>query len=141
VFQKEFRLDFGDFCMLGFMDDLTPDYRLLRDYKSCSLNSSKKYFKDDYYQLDVYAMAIEQEKGFIPTLEVCMIERKGNCMFKGGREVLKVGDNIWYHTRETTVERQDWLREDIRRVAEEISMYYTVYQKLAGVYGKERTEG
>lgn len=130
IFQKHFWLDLGDFWLYGIIDDISEDLKLIRDYKTASLNSSQQYYGKDYWQLDVYAMWVLQEIGEIPQLEVCVIERKGNCTLQGGRSVLSVGNEVWYIQRETTVERMDFLKNDIIRVAEEISEYYTLFKKI-----------
>lgn len=129
IFQKEIKLDFGDFYVKGFIDDTAPDQSKIRDYKSASNKSREKYYKDDYYQLDIYALAIQQECGKIPELEVCIIERLGNG-FRGGRDVMFVGSNVWYHTRETSQERLDMLAKWIVTTTKEISEYWEVFQKL-----------
>jgi hypothetical protein len=130
-FQKDFMLRYDGFAVIGFIDDASDDFKHIRDYKTCSKNSSKRYYKDNYYQLDLYALWVEQEFGYLPEkLEVFMVERTGNPFKGGGRSVLKVGEDVWSHFRPVDRERLNWLREDIRRVANEISMYYNVYQKL-----------
>jgi uncharacterized Fe-S cluster protein YjdI len=131
LFQQEVKIDFGDFYLLGYIDDATPDLTKLRDYKTCSLNSSKQYYKEDYYQLDIYAMWVLQETGKVPKeLEVCMIERAGNCFRGGGRNVLSVKDEVWYHPRETSVERMEYLRHYIRATAMDISKHYKAFLTL-----------
>lgn len=133
VFQKEIKIDFGDFYVLGYMDDATEDYMHVRDYKTCSLNSSKQYYTPEYKQLDIYAMWVKQETGKFPKkLEVCMIERAGNCFKGGGRKVLTVKDEVWYHERKTSVARQKELKEYIRSTAEDISRHYKAYLTLTG---------
>ena len=128
VFQQEAWLDLGDFKLRGFLDDMTEDGTWIRDYKTASENSSKKYYQDDYYQLDIYAMWILQEFGILPEkMEVCIIERKGN-PFKG--EDLVVGDNVWYVDRPINPMRIQELREDIIKVTHEISGYYKTFLKL-----------
>jgi hypothetical protein len=130
TFQKEFKLDFGEFYVLGFIDDCNNNLTKIRDYKTCSKKSGEKYTKDDYYQLDIYAMAIKQETGKLPKeLEVCCIEREGNG-FKGGRDVMNVANDVWYIQRKTTKERQDYLKKYILETAMEISKYYTIFEKL-----------
>lgn len=133
VFQKEIKIDFGDFYLLGYIDDASEDFMHLRDYKTCSENSSRQYYEDDYYQLDIYAMWVLQEFGKLPEkLEVCMIEREGNA-FRGGRSNLKVKGRVWYHERVTTDKRQQMLRDYIRSTAEEISEHFQIFQKLTGL--------
>lgn len=134
VFQKEIKIQFDGFYLLGYIDDANESFTHLRDYKTCSENSSKQYYEDGYHQLDIYAMWVLQEFGKLPEkLEVCMVEREGNCFFSGGRSVLRVKDRVWYHERETTDERQQMLREYIQSTAEEISKHFQVYQKLTGM--------
>ena len=131
VFQQEFMLEFDGFALLGYLDDATKDFKHIRDYKTCSKNSSKKYYKEDYYQLDIYAMWVEQRFGYLPdTLEVLMIERTGNPFKGGGRDVLQVGMEAWSHFRHTNQDRIHFLREDIRRTAHEISQAWEVYNKM-----------
>lgn len=131
VFQQEFLLDFGDFALLGFLDDATEDFKHIRDYKTCSENSSKQYYKDDYYQLDIYALWVAQKFGYIPDrMEVLMIERTGNPFKGGGRSVLQVGSKWWSHERQTSHQRVEFLQADITRVAHEIAQSWGVYQKL-----------
>lgn len=130
-FQHQFILRFDGFGLLGYIDDATEDFIHIRDYKTCSVSSSKRYYKDDYYQLDIYAMWVQQHLGFLPeVLEVLMIERTGNPYKGGGRSVLKVGGEVWSHYRETSQERINFLREDIKKVAEEISQTWEVFQKM-----------
>jgi hypothetical protein len=109
---------------------MTPDRTHIRDYKTASEKSCKKYYEDPYEQLDVYALAVQQETGKVPKkLEVCAIERTGNG-FKGGRNVLKVGENIWYIERKTSKERLAKLEDKIQQTVEEISFYYKIFKKL-----------
>lgn len=130
VYQKRFEIDLGEFVVIGYIDDLLEDLTKIRDYKTASKNSSKQYYTDTYWQLDLYAMWVVQQTGKIPELEVVIVERKGNCMFQGGREVLSVGNEVWYVPRETSYERLDWLKNDLIQVATEISDAWKVYQKL-----------
>ena len=130
VFQQEIKIPFDGFYVKGFIDDCSPDYTTIRDYKSASLNSSKKYYEDEYDQLDVYAMGIKHLTGKLPkNLEVVCIERLGNG-FRGGRDVMTVGENIWVIPRKTSKERQQQLKERIIRVTKEISDYHKVFLKL-----------
>lgn len=130
VLSDEFEIDFGEFVLVGIIDDRTKDWSKIRDYKTASKNSAKKYEEDEYFQLDVYALKTYLESGFIPELEVKIIERKGNCMFTGGREVLTVGKEIWTIERKTSEERLEALKREIITTAIEISEYYKQYLKL-----------
>lgn len=130
VFQKEFKLKYDGFYVLGYIDDMLPDATKIRDYKTASKKSGKKYEEDAYFQLDLYALAIKQETGKLPKeLEVCIIERLGNG-FNGGRDVMTVGNDVWYVQRKTNKERLKKLEQTILQTAEEISEYYQVFLKL-----------
>lgn len=126
-FQVEGEIDFGDFVLQLFIDDTLPDFKKIRDYKTASVNSKAKYYKDTYVQLDIYAKWVLQKYGFIPEAEVCIIERLGNCMHGGGRSKLSVGNSIWYNPVVCTEERMNVLEQDIRRVVHEISDHYKMY--------------
>ena len=78
----------------------------------------------------MYALKAIEETGVIPKLEVCIIERKGNANFGGGRKALKVGKSVWYVERETNEERLDKLRAEIEETVKEISNYYKTYLKV-----------
>lgn len=131
VFQKEIEINFEDFYLKGFIDDMTEDFMHIRDYKSASDNSRKQYYKDDYWQLDVYGMWVKQEKGKLPEkADVVIVERAGNCFRGGGRKVLSVKNEVWYHDRELTEERQEILKNKILTTAQEISDAYKVFLKM-----------
>jgi len=130
VFQKEFKIQYDGFYVLGYIDDMLPDATKIRDYKTASKKSGKKYEEDAYFQLDLYALAIQKEFGQLPkSLEVCIIERAGNG-FNGGRDVMTVANDVWYVERKTNKERLDNLEKKIISTAQEISNYYTIFTKL-----------
>jgi len=130
TFQKEIEVDFGEFVLFGYIDDCKEDLSVIRDYKTASKSSKEKYYSSDFCQLDFYAMFAIQETGEIPDLEVVIIERKGNCMFSGGREKLSVGTNIWTNPIYTDLDRIEHLKEDLTSVVHEISDYYNLYLSL-----------
>jgi hypothetical protein len=130
IFQKEFKIQYDGFYVLGYIDDALPDYTKIRDYKTASKKSGKKYEEDDYFQLDLYALGIKKEFGKLPkSLEICIIERLGNG-FNGGRDVMSVGNDVWYVHRTTDKKRLDNLQKKIIATAKEISEYYEVFTKL-----------
>lgn len=132
-FQQEVKLWLGaDLYLLGYIDDATQDLMHIRDYKTASENSSKRYYEDDYAQLDLYAMWVKQETGKLPDkMEVCIIERKGNCFgMVNRRDLLSLGSRVWYHERKTTEERLDKIKAGLMKVVFEISDRYKVYKQL-----------
>ena len=81
----------GSFDVLMYIDDINEEMTKIRDYKTGSKSSLKKYEKPEYKQLHVYSAWVYQETGLIPEAEVYTIERKGNCMMGKGRTALTVG--------------------------------------------------
>lgn len=131
VFQQEAIIDFGRFKLLGYIDDMSKDITHIRDYKSASDNSRKQYYEDDYYQTDIYAMWVKQETKKLPEkTDVVIVERAGNCFRGGGRSVLSVKGQVWYHERQINVERQIYLKKYIEKTVKEISDCYKVFLKL-----------
>lgn len=118
--------------LLGYIDDGNKELTWIRDYKTASNNSRQKYYKDDYVQLDLYAMWVLQETGKLPEkLEVCIIERKGNCFgMVERRDLLSVGKEVWYHEREISKERLDKIKSDLIQAVMDISKAYSIYLKM-----------
>lgn len=125
---EQFFIDYGAFVFTGIIDDRTEDWRKLRDYKTASKKSVLQYYKEEYTQLDLYALAAIEKTGVIPELEVLAIERKGNA-YRGGRGVLKVGGEVWTIEKGTTEERLQRLKEEIFTTVAEISEYYKIFLK------------
>ncbi|MEX0595850.1 MAG: hypothetical protein WD512_05050, partial [Candidatus Paceibacterota bacterium] len=120
--------------LLGYIDDATKDLTYIRDYKTGSKNSCKKYYENDYYQLDLYSAYVRDVTGKLPDIaEVCMIERSGNCFgMVERRDLLEVKNEIWYHERKISDDRIDFVLHDLRRVVKEISDLYKVFLKVNG---------
>jgi hypothetical protein len=132
LFQQEVKLYIASGVYVkGFLDDLAPDHSKIRDYKTCSKNSSEKYYKPSYYQLDIYALWVQEQKGFIPELEVCAIERKGNCFgMVNRRDLLSVGNDVWYIQRETNQLRLDMVQADLLSTVKEISEMCKIFKQV-----------
>lgn len=127
-FEREIKLDLGDFYVKGFIDTNDKDCKVLIDYKTGSMDKEDEYKKDDYTQLVLYAGAIEQETGKLPeSAHVELIERVGNA-FRGedlalGTEVLKIPQDI-------SPERVAKVKKDVVDIAKEISDYYRVFNLI-----------
>lgn len=135
VFQQEGVLDFGDFVVLLYIDDMTPDFKKLRDYKTKSESSKGDLHDDKKHQLEIYSLWVKQEHGFIPDeVEYCVIERLGgaDCMKGGGRKVLKVGEKVWYEPYTIADGRLEQTKQLILTTVKEISEYYRTYVKIFG---------
>lgn len=127
---KEFEVDFGDFVLYGIVDDQKDNFKFLRDYKTGSINSLKQYKKSDYKQLKFYALKCLELHGEVPEMEVCAIERRGNCSLRGGREVLTVGELVEYVPLKTTIEELEELKKEIRNTVIDISENYKMFKLL-----------
>lgn len=125
-FQDLVSVDFGEFVLEGFLDDATEDRSIIRDYKTASKSSMKKYFKDDYYQLDIYALDYFKKYNILPEkLEVCIIERSGSHI----KPPLTVS-GVQYHERKTSEERLIFIEQEIRKTVKEISDCYKFFKTL-----------
>lgn len=131
LFEEEFALDMGDFVVQCFIDDSKEDFSFIRDYKTASDSSRKKYYQDDYDQLDVYALAVHDEFKIIPKVELKIIERSGNA-FSGGRKALKVAGEVWTHELKMDKTKLNNMDKALRKSVQEISDFYQVYLKVAG---------
>lgn len=128
LFEKEVRITFPGFYLKGFIDSASENLKSILDYKTASENSRKKYYTDEYEQLDIYAMGIKEETGEYPEkMWVEILERVGN-PFRG--ESLSLGTALWVSEREIDEKRLERIKEDILRTTEDISRYYTVFTKL-----------
>jgi len=131
-FQHEAIIDFGNFVLLGYLDDATKDFLTIRDYKTKSESTMKKLISPDVYQLEVYGLYVQKMLGITPkTYEYCVIERLGGgeCMRGGGRESLSVGQNVWYMEKEVTQDRIKETEKLIIDTVNEISSYYKTFLK------------
>lgn len=128
VFQSEVSIDFGDFCLEGFIDDTNEDRSIIRDYKTASESSAKKYSTLEYRQLEVYALDYYKKTGLIPHTEVCLILREGSHI----KPPMKVAGTriIPRSIAESTLnEVEQWVINTVS----EISTCYKVWLKINGV--------
>ena len=127
-FEREVKLDFGDFYVKGFIDTNDKECTTLIDYKTGSMDKVDVYESDDYNQLGIYAAAIEQETGKLPeSAHVELIERVGNA-FRG--EDLALGTEVARIPQDISPEKIEQIKADVLKVAKEISDYYRVFNLL-----------
>lgn len=130
TFQQKVELELPEnIRLIGYIDDCLNDLTIIDDIKTASYNSSQKYYKDDYYQLDIYGMWVKQQTGKYPTARVKIIERLGS-PFKEGRSGLSVGENFWIHERELSDARSKMITDYIMSTCEDISKHYKAYLDL-----------
>lgn len=132
VFQHEAVIDFGEFVLLGYIDDMSKDFSHVRDYKTKSEGSKKGLTSDKTFQLEVYTLYIQKMLNKeVKKWEYCIIERLGGaeCMRGGGRKVLTIGDRIWYEEKHITPERLVETEALIHKTVKEISDHYKTFLK------------
>ena len=127
-FEREIKLDFGDFYVLGFIDTNDKDTKTLIDYKTGAMNKVAVYEDEGYNQLGIYAAAIEQETGKLPeNAWVELIEREGNA-FRG--EKLVLGTKIEKIPQDISKENVEKVKNVVKKTAESISDYYRVFNLI-----------
>ena len=142
-FERKINLQMEGFIVVGYIDSNTLSHKTkggnkvevvdkILDYKTGDVSKKRAEYEDDKYtQLDIYAAAMQQETGSLPTdVKVILIDRTGNA-FKG--EELKLGKEFITITKDVTQERVDKVLKEVQEIAEEISAYYKLYLKLNGL--------
>lgn len=128
IFEKYVEIPFDKFRFIGYIDTASEDLSYIIDYKTGSENKQVEYSKEDYLQIKLYAGAVKQITGKLPSkAEVILIERLGN-PFKG--EKLVVGNNYWIIEQDISEESVEQAFQIVKDAAEEISKYYNVFKKL-----------
>ena len=136
VFQDEIVVDFGEFCLIGYIDDRSDEedgvVEIVRDYKTKSKSSKADLHDPKKLQLELYILGLQQRGWEVKNAEYMIIERLGGreCMKGGGRKSLKVGTNVWrepYMFSQKSIERAESI---VRKSVKEISDYYKVFKLL-----------
>lgn len=127
-FERKVKLELDGFYVVGFIDSNTSNFKKIMDYKTGDMGKAAEYDNDNYWQLEIYAMALEQETGILPEdARVILIERTGNA-FKG--EELKLGTQFQEIPRSLDVFRLEQVKAEIIKIAHEISDYYKVFLSM-----------
>jgi hypothetical protein len=143
-FEVETLLKMDGFFVKGYIDTmkLPDDHKgsghiieyvpAIADYKTGDISKKEEdYASDDYIQLEIYAASIEQVFGSLPEkADVLLIGRSGNA-FKG--EELKLTKEFITIKKDITPERIEEVKKLVQKVAEEISDYYTTFQRINGL--------
>ena len=96
LFQKRVHLKFDEFYLTGKIDSISSDYKEIIDYKTGSEGKEEKYIKDNYNQLQYYALGIIQEFNVIPekaTVEF-ITRLNGSRLTVSDRAVLRISCDI-----------------------------------------------
>jgi len=140
-FEVEVRLSMDGFYVLGFIDTMKMLYdhkgaghliegiSAIADYKTGSIEKKiMDYDSDDYIQLDLYAMALQERIGKLPEkMYVYLIGRSGNA-YAG--EELTLDKRFVEIEKHIDQKRVDQVKSEVQKIAEEISDYYKVFLKL-----------
>ncbi len=127
LFEYQTILEFNDFNVYGFIDSCSFDYKKIIDYKTGGVGKHNKYKLENYHQLQIYALSLQQMHCKTPdSANVEFITRKGN-PFKG--EVLKVADEkIIKIPIDISLKKLDSVEIDIVKIAKEIDEFYDDYR-------------
>lgn len=147
-FERKVELRMDGFYVLGYIDTnnfiplkkadigkLSKEVRgivtELVDYKTGDIEKrSPEYQSEDYWQVDIYAAALQQEQAIYPKKgSVVLIGRSGNA-FAG--EELNLTMQAAIIDKPISEERCKSVLKQVQEVAEEISAYYQAYLKLKG---------
>lgn len=138
-YEVEIVIDRNSYCLQGFIDyELKEEDGItIDDFKTVSFKDRYKKYGDleKYWQTRIYAYQRETEGETIKSCGVQALGRKGNVRFEDVTEsnkhnVLRLsGEKEFIPTPYNRKEVEEYLKE-IDKIAEEISHYYTVYQKL-----------
>lgn len=113
--------DFGDFKMLGFIDNMSKDYELVVDFKTGTAPWSTKRLQESL-QMQTYSLILWYQFGVIPTSIISYWKTKLR-----GKTLSWAGEHesfmYVFNTEELTA-----TEARIRRVAKEISEAYERYQ-------------
>jgi hypothetical protein len=133
VFQQEIKIPlFENVYLLGYIDDASSGFKKIRDYKTASQNSKKRYYEPDYIQLPLYAEGVKVITGEYPKeAEVCIIERKGNVFgMENRRDLLSVGEQVWYHPIDISPARIQGVLMQAKATVFEVSELYKTFLKI-----------
>lgn len=116
--------DFGDFKMLGFIDNMSKDYELVVDFKTGTAPWSTQRLQESL-QMQTYSLILWYQFGVIPTSIISYWKTKLR-----GKTLSWTGEHesfmYVFNTEELTA-----TEARIRRVAKEISEAYERYQNSA----------
>ena len=121
-FEKEVRLNFKGFHVVGYVDTNTKDFSRIIDYKTGGKNKEHQYKKVNYTQLCIYALALRQEYGVTPDIaQVNFIRRELDDV---DSELLMVGSEQIIIDIDISLNRLKSVYWDILKTAKEIEIFY-----------------
>ena len=80
VFQDEIVVDFGEFCLIGYIDDRSDEedgvVEIVRDYKTKSKSSKADLHDPKKLQLELYILGLQQRGWEVKNAEYMIIEKR-----------------------------------------------------------------
>lgn len=140
LYERHVIVDFTEhgFIVIGFIDDMTPHNNetmtvdKIRDYKTASVSSSKRYGGKNDFQCDLYVKGTEQLGYKVGGFEYYIIERGGGGpLFNNkslGRGVLTV-DGI-LGIKEVVLKEWEVVENHFVEAAKEMQRHNRMYKKL-----------
>ena len=132
IYEDLIVIDLEDFVIEGFMDRgtyLDGNRVKIVDYKTGSIaKKSSFYSSKDYKQTGVYAYARDIEGYSVVDCGVIMLDRAGNNSPKS--PIRLTGKVEYIETPYNKKEIENFLNKDVRKIAKEISSYYSKYLEL-----------
>lgn len=127
-FEREVRLQYDGFYVLGYIDTNLTDYSHIIDYKTGSKGKERQYQRDDYTQLCLYALSLRQETGVTPAkAHVNFIQRDGKPHHGEALTVAPVAPRlIEIDISHDRLKRVYW---ETLAVAKEMSEFYLKYNQ------------
>lgn len=124
VYEREINLDFGDFILLGYIDEFI-DNEEVNDNKTGGKGKQSLYRSEDYIQTVLYKKALIDEGYEIKKTGVNFFERGGSHF----KPPLKLTGHYEYIPIEYSEDRWKYAEAKVRKAVSEISDSYRIYKK------------
>lgn len=112
--------DFGDFKFIGFIDNASESFEIIRDFKSGTAAWTQDRLENSL-QMKAYSLILFKQKGIIPT---CFIDYYNTKIRGKGMEWTDVHETYWYVFSMLDLAQTE-IR--IRKAAEEIAEAYELH--------------
>lgn len=141
-YEREILLDRGHYCIIGYIDEtsITDTGGLrIRDFKTGGEKKKKDYADmETYKQTNLYSHAVTLEGETVDDADVFLLDRKGNNIFKGDKNVLRLtGKFEEIPTPYDAEATEEWLDTKFDVVAKDISDYIRFFKKIFPDHGNK----
>lgn len=124
VYEREINLDFGDFILLGYIDEFINDNEVV-DNKSGSKGKQALYTSEDYIQTVLYTKALLNEGYDVKKMGVNFFLRGGSHF----KPPLHLTGHYEYIPLEYNEERWKFAENKVRKTVSQISESFKIYKK------------